>query len=107
MIAGFTAVTDALWRLAATPTPTPTGVDADDVTPGVWGFAIIFLIAVVVVLLIVDMQRRVRRVNYKAEIDERLQAELAESQQNNPEGGPAAPRSSTRNTDSNGDAPGR
>lgn len=79
MIAGINVVTDAIWRLAATPVPTPKGVDADDVTPGVWGFAVIFVIAVVVVLLIVDMQRRVRRVNYKAEIDERLQEELAES----------------------------
>jgi membrane protein YdbS with pleckstrin-like domain len=80
MIAGVNAVTDALWHLVATPVPTPTGVDANDVTPGVWGFAIIFLIAVVAVLLIIDMQRRVRRVNYRSEIDERLQAELAQSQ---------------------------
>jgi hypothetical protein len=86
MIAGLNVVTDAMWRLAATPAPTPTGVDADDVTPGVWGFAVIFVIAVVVVLLIIDMQRRVRRVNYKAEIDEKLQAELAESTRANAPG---------------------
>ncbi|WP_407444067.1 hypothetical protein [Rhodococcus sp. (in: high G+C Gram-positive bacteria)] len=77
MIAILNTVTDAAWRLATTPTPSPGGVDANDVTPGVWGFAITFLVAAAVVLLIIDMQRRVRRVNYKAEIDERLQEELA------------------------------
>lgn len=84
MIALLTTVTDAAWRFATTPTPSPTGVDANDVTPGVWGFAITFLIAAVVVLLIIDMQRRVRRVNYKAEIDERLQEELAAQQSGTP-----------------------
>ena len=96
MIAGMNVVTDAMWRLAATPVPTPTGVDADDVTPGVWGFAVIFLIAVVVVLLIIDMQRRVRRVNYKAEIDERLQEELAASE--NAHGEPGDPGTSDEGT---------
>ena len=91
MIAGMNVVTDAMWRLATTPVPTPTGVDADDVTPGVWGFAVIFLIAVIVVLLIVDMQRRVRRVNYKAEIDERLQEELAASEHASAPGEPREP----------------
>ncbi|GGE84507.1 hypothetical protein GCM10011313_03740 [Mycetocola zhadangensis] len=101
MIAGVNAVTDAMWRLAATPVPTPTGVDADDVTPGPWGFAIIFLIAVVAILLIIDMQRRVRRVSYKADIDERLQEELAESERMD---SPAEP---PRASDETGDGPGQ
>jgi hypothetical protein len=107
MTAGLNIVTDAMWRLAATPMPTPKGVDADDVTPGVWGFAIIFIIAVVVVLLIIDMQRRVRRVNYKAEIDERLQDELAESQRNDGSSLPHEPGSPRESGDSSGGLPGR
>ncbi|MCI2959314.1 hypothetical protein MN032_16625 [Agromyces atrinae] len=50
----------------------------DDVTPGIWGFVITFLLMVAVLLLVLDMVRRVRRTNYRAEIDERLQAEVAE-----------------------------
>ena len=52
-----------LWFDIPTPSPVPTsGVDADLVTPGVWGFAITFLLVIVVVLLIIDMMRRIRRV---------------------------------------------
>ncbi|MGN6428094.1 hypothetical protein [uncultured Leifsonia sp.] len=64
--------------LAATPSPTPTGgPNADDVTPGVVGFVVTFLLAVVVVLLVIDMVRRIRRVRYRAEIAEKLDAEQA------------------------------
>lgn len=77
MTASWTTVTDAVLRLASTPSPTPSlNVDANDVTPGPAGFFIVALLAAVVFLLIFDMQRRIRRVNYKAEINERLQAEL-------------------------------
>ena len=72
-----TAVTDAVWRLASTPTPS-LDIDANDVTPGPAGFFIVALLAAAVFLLIYDMLRRIRRVNYKAEISERLQAELDE-----------------------------
>nr|WP_244857991.1 hypothetical protein [Agromyces archimandritae] len=46
-------------------------------TPGVVGFIVTFLIAIVVVLLIIDMVRRIRRTNYRAEVRERLAAEAA------------------------------
>lgn len=49
----------------------------DDVTPGVWGFAITFAVILVAVLLVLDMVRRVRRTNYRAEIGKRLDAEAA------------------------------
>jgi hypothetical protein len=63
-------------RLAATPAPTPSGTPSDDsVTPGVVGFTVTFLIAVAVVLLVLDMVRRIRRVRYRAEIAEKLDAE--------------------------------
>jgi len=41
------------------------GLDPDQVTPGPWGFFITFGLAVVVILLIWDMQRRIRRVRYR------------------------------------------
>nr|WP_237740819.1 hypothetical protein [Arthrobacter crystallopoietes] len=41
------------------------GLDPDQVTPGPWGFFITFGLAVLVILLIWDMQRRIRRVRYR------------------------------------------
>ena len=64
--------------VGADPTPSPipeyTG-DPNLVTPGVVGFVAIALIAIVTVLLLIDMTRRVRRVRYRAEVNERLDAE--------------------------------
>ncbi len=67
---------DALIWWAATPTPTPT-VNPDDVTPGVAGFIAVGVLAAAVVLLLVDMLRRIRRARYRSEIGEELDAELA------------------------------
>lgn len=63
-------------RSAALPTPSPTPspkVNADLITPGVLGFLAILFVAAVTVLLIVDMNRRVRRVRYRGELRERLE----------------------------------
>lgn len=65
-------------RLAAVPTPAPSPsskVPDAAVTPGVWGFVTIAAIGIVVILLVLDMIRRLRRVNYRAEIRERIAAE--------------------------------
>lgn len=62
---------------AATPTPTPTPFDENLVTPGVVGFAVTFGLIIVTILILVDMNRRTRRVTYKAEIAARLDAEEA------------------------------
>lgn len=62
--------------LAATPTPAP-DFDPNTVSPGVVGFIVILLIAVVTLLLCFDVVRRIRRTTYRAEIKERLDAELA------------------------------
>ena len=74
-------VTDLIVWTADEPTPVPTmpGFKGDEnmVTPGVIGFFLTFVVMVAVVLLIIDMVRRVRRVNYRAEIREKLEAELA------------------------------
>ena len=61
--------------LAATPSPSPSVVPDVDVTPGVVGFIAIALVAIVTILLVVDMTRRIRRTRYRAEIRERLEAE--------------------------------
>lgn len=62
----------------ATPSPVPTSnVNEDLVTPGVWGFAITAVVMLAVILLIFDMVRRMRRLNYRAEIRQRLEAEAA------------------------------
>jgi hypothetical protein len=62
--------------LAATPSPSPTSTVPDvDVTPGVAGFIAIALVAVVTILLVIDMTRRIRRTRYRSEIRERLEAE--------------------------------
>jgi hypothetical protein len=60
----------------ATPTPTPSAeFNPDAVTPGPVGFIVMFLIAVAVVFLVIDMTRRIRRVRYRDEIREKLELE--------------------------------
>ena len=68
-----------------TPMPTPTmTVDPDSVTPGVIGFGLMVFLVAVVVLLVWDMNRRIRRVRYREEVRDELDAEQAAA-----EGGPA------------------
>ena len=69
-----------VWIADPTPSPVPafTG-DVDTITPGVLGFVAIFVIALATVLLLLDMTRRVRRVRYRAEVQEQLAAEAAAS----------------------------
>jgi hypothetical protein len=66
---------------AADPSPTPypayTG-NQNLITPGVWGFIIILLVAVATVFLILDMTRRIRRSRYREEVRLKLEAEQAE-----------------------------
>lgn len=58
----------------------PTPITADEVTPGWVGFAITAVFMVVVILLIFDMVRRIRRVRYRGEAQERIAAELEAEQ---------------------------
>lgn len=55
--------------------------DPDTVTPGVVGFIVTFLVAGIVVLLMLDMTRRIRRTRYRVEIGEKLDAEELEAGQ--------------------------
>jgi hypothetical protein len=65
-----------LLSIVAAATPSPE-FDPNTVTPGPAGFVAIAVVAVGTVLLAIDMARRVRRNTYRAEIQERLQAEIA------------------------------
>lgn len=58
-------------------TPAPVTPDEDIVTPGWIGFIVTFLVAVATVLLILDMVRRIRRTNYRAQVREQIAAEQA------------------------------
>ncbi|WP_166878127.1 MULTISPECIES: hypothetical protein [unclassified Salinibacterium] len=55
-------------------------VDDDDVTPGPEGFLLTALVVALVVLLMLDMVRRIRRTTYRAQIRERLAAEEQDRQ---------------------------
>ncbi|MET1015727.1 MAG: hypothetical protein ABWX76_02845 [Leifsonia flava] len=75
------SITDLLVRASVvTSTTAPTPPDDDLITPGVVGFLVTFLVAVATVLLVIDMVRRVRRVNYRDQIREKLLIEQAEAQ---------------------------
>lgn len=64
-----------LW-LASSATPMPEiTVNPTSVTPGPWGFGAIVLLTLAVVLLLLDMLRRVRRGRYRSEVREQLDAE--------------------------------
>lgn len=56
----------------------PPEFNPDTVTPGPWGFFAILFVAVVTLLLGMDLARRIRRTTYRAEMRERLQAEVVE-----------------------------
>ena len=64
----------AIVILASTPSPQP-NFNENSVTPTWVGFASTFGVAAIVVLLCIDMVRRVRRVRYRGEIREQLEAE--------------------------------
>jgi hypothetical protein len=49
--------------------------DPDTVTPGFVGFIATFGVAAIVILLVIDMVRRIRRVNYRAQVREQLERE--------------------------------
>ena len=68
------------WLQLADPSPTPfpdyTG-DPNLITPGVWGFIAILAVGIATVLLIIDMNRRIRRSRYREEVRIKLEEEQA------------------------------
>lgn len=64
--------------LAATPTPSANPAETF-YSPGTLGFIFTFIMAGLAILLIFDMVRRMRRVRYRAEVQEKLAAEASDS----------------------------
>ncbi len=104
-----------LLALATTPTPMPTptlrdGISEDQVTPGLLGFIMTAFFVVVTALLIVDMVRRIRRVRYRAQVEEERLAAAAAADvdaadvQDGLDGG-ARPSANPSAPDSNGNGP--
>ena len=54
-----------------------TAIDPAIVSPGVVGFLVTIFVALVTILLVWDMVRRIRRQRYQAEIEAKLDAEQA------------------------------
>ena len=67
--------------LAATPSPSATADPSETFySPGTIGFIMTFFVTAGAVALIFDMVRRIRRVRYRAEITEKLEAEAQAAQ---------------------------
>ncbi|MBH0117559.1 hypothetical protein I6E52_11985 [Salinibacterium sp. NG253] len=78
----FTSLATSAILWTATPSPEPTLYPAYEgdpnlVTPGVLGFIGILFVAVATLFIVMDMNRRVRRVRYRALAQETIQAEQA------------------------------
>ncbi len=71
--------------LAATPSPSATADPSETFySPGTIGFIMTFFVTAGAVALIFDMVRRIRRVRYRAEITEKLEAEAQAAQAEKP-----------------------
>lgn len=57
----------------------PIEVDPNSVTPGVVGFVVTLVVGLGVLFLIIDMVRRIRRVRYRAMVNEQLDAEATQA----------------------------
>lgn len=58
-------------------TPAPPQIDPDQVTSGPLGFLFIAVLALAVIGLCIPMARTLRRIGYRAEVQEQIAAELA------------------------------
>ena len=75
------------WGVSVMMGAVPEDFDPNTVTPGPIGFAAIFLVAAATTLLGFDLVRRIRRTTYRAEIGQRLEAEIAVRDGNAPQTG--------------------
>ena len=78
------ALFEVSWKAAALSgsewTPDGELPDPNSVTPGVIGFAFMAFIAIAMMLLAWDMNRRIRRIKFREEARERIAAEQAEAE---------------------------
>ena len=65
--------------------------DPDKVTPGVIGFIAIALVAAAVIFLLLDMNRRIRRIQFREQVREELAQEVAERDTQSADGADPAP----------------
>lgn len=96
---------------APAPTPSPSlrpGLSQDQVTPGLLGFLLTAFIVVLTALLIVDMVRRIRRVRYRAQVEEERAAAEAgiddAGQQLPADGAPSSANGADSRPETNGNA---
>ena len=96
---------------APAPAPSPSlrpGLSQDQVTPGLLGFLLTAFIVVLTALLIVDMVRRIRRVRYRAQVEEERAAAEAKTdgagQQPEISGAPGAADAADLRPETNGHA---
>lgn len=68
-----------------------TDINPDDVTPGVLGFAFTAVFAIVVILIGLDMYRRIRRMNYREEVRADIAAEMSDGDTDGVDEGPQRP----------------
>jgi hypothetical protein len=69
-------IVQASLALDATPTPMPAYEgDPNLITPGVFGFIAIFVVALATVFLLLDMTRRIRRTRYRGMVQEQIALE--------------------------------
>ena len=73
--------------------------DPNTASPGVAGFIAVAVLAVAVILLLLDMNRRLRRSRIRGEVHEQIAAEAAEAAAR------AGQAGTQRNADAVGDAP--
>ncbi|GAB3280702.1 hypothetical protein GCM10027449_21620 [Sinomonas notoginsengisoli] len=62
------------------------GLSEDMITPGTWGFIATAFVVVLTIFLIVDMVRRLRRIRYKAQVEEALASEQGDAKEADPRG---------------------
>lgn len=79
--------------------------DPNTVTPGVWGFVLFFAIIVVTILLVLDMVRRIRRTNMRAQVRAQLEAEARDAELADADGQVIDANGENRGTDAPGETP--
>nr|WP_240625235.1 hypothetical protein [Kocuria tytonicola] len=95
---------------AATPAPSPEntlrpGLDPSQVSPGLIGLLMTFLLTAAVVLLVIDFNRRNRRLRYRAQYAEQRAAEEQAAADRPPSGvAPASPDDAARSPRSGGES---
>lgn len=77
-LGGFVALVAATPKpVGPSPSPNAPSFDPNDVTPGTIGFVVTFAMVIVVIFLLRDFSKRVRRITIKGEEMERSAAEVA------------------------------